>query len=445
MAILDALAGDIAAGRLKAGDRLPTQRDLADCLGVSLGTVTRAYSAAERRGLIRGETGRGTFVAGAPVDLYGAAEFELTTAGMIDMAVVRPLYGFDPDMAPALREVARRPERAELLHYQPNAGMRRHREAGAAWAARHGLAAEADQVIVCAGIQHALTVALVTVCRPGDVLLVEALTYPGVRVLAGLLELKLVPVPMDAHGLIPEALDSACRQHQARALFTMPSIHNPTTITLSEERRRRIAGIAAEHGLAVLEDAVNHLLLDDPPPPLSAFMPGSGYFMAGLAKAAAGGLRVAFLIAPPSMIEPLNRSVWATTWMTAPLCAEVAAVWIEDGTVEAALRRKRAEARERVSLARKILAGFDLRTETCSHHAWLSLPEGWESAARFAGEARRQRVAVAPADLFDPTGGAPAAVRIALSTPPTRQLLEEGLERLKQVLSNPAGLGTAIV
>jgi DNA-binding transcriptional MocR family regulator len=418
---------------------------MADRLGVSLGTVTRAYEAAMRRGLIRGETGRGTFVSGPQAEQYGAAEFELTTPGMIDLAVVRPLYGYDPDPAPALREVARSPGRRELLQYLPNAGLLRHRKTGAAWAARYGLSTQAEQVVVCAGIQHALTVVLATVCRPGDTLLVEALTYPGLKALANLLELKMVPVPMDDHGLVPEALESACRQQPARALFTMPSVHNPTTSTQPETRRREIADIAAGHSLAIIEDAVNHLLLEQPVPPLSYYTPEHSFFMVSLSKVAAGGLRVAYLVAPPKMIEPLGRSVWATTWMTAPLCAEIAGKWIEQGVVDEVLKNKRAEAGARVQLARKILKDFDLRCETAGHHAWLTLPPEWDNAARFAEETRLRGVVVAPSDLFDASGQPPPAVRLALSTPPNRELLAEGLETLRQVLTQPPRLGAAIV
>ncbi|MDH3215146.1 MAG: PLP-dependent aminotransferase family protein [Candidatus Krumholzibacteria bacterium] len=444
-AIARALAEDIGAGRLRPGDELPTQRELADGLGVSVGTITRAYRAAERRGLIRGEIGRGTFVTGAPMDEYGAAEFEPTTPGVIDLAVVRPLYGLDPDLAPAMRELARLPALPELLHYQPNAGMRRHRAAGSQWVSRFGVHSDAENVIVCAGTQHALTVTLSTLCKPGDSLFVEELTYPGLRALANLLKLKMVPLPTDGDGLIPAAFESACRQRRASALFAMPTIHNPLTVTIPEARRREIAGIASKYGVAIIEDAINHLLADDPPPPLSVFAPEISYFIAAMSKVVTGGLRVAYLVAPKDSIDLLTRAVWATNWMTAPLCAEIATMWIENGTADNTLGHKRTEARDRVNIAREILDGFELRCNDFGHHAWLTLPDPWRSAAQFAEEARRRGVAVASADVFAVGGNPPVGVRLSLSAPPDREVLSAGLRKLKQVLGAGPGLGSAIV
>jgi len=443
--LLEALAGDVESGRLAPGTQLPTQRELADVLGVSLGTVTRAYAEAEKKGIVRGEIGRGTFVTGGPREEYGAAEFELGTPGMIDLAVVRPLYGLEPDLGAALRGLARRPALSELLHYQPNAGMRRHRAAGAQWASRFGVDVDAESVIVCAGTQHALTVALTSLCESGDTLLVEELTYPGIRVLADLLGLKMVPLPMDDRGLVPEAFEAACRQRRPRALFTMPTIHNPAAVTIPDGRRRKIAATAAAHDVVIIEDTVNHLLADEPPPPLSVYAPETAYFVASLSKAVTGGLRVAYLIAHQRAMDSLTRAVWATNWMTAPLCAEIAAAWIEDGTADEACARKKAEAGKRVSAARRILSDFDLRADDHGHHAWLTLPECWQSAAQFAEEARRAGVAVAPADLFSVGAAAPAAVRLALSTPRNVETLSQGLGKLKRLLGGPPGLGAAIL
>jgi DNA-binding transcriptional MocR family regulator len=445
LAVLEAITSDIENGRLVAGDRLPTHREMADHLGLSVGTITRAYAAAERRGLIRGEIGRGTFVTDPERGEYGAAEFELKAPGMIDLAVVRPLYHLDPDLARSMRALARRSDLPDLLHYQPNAGMRMHREAGSRWVSRFGVETTADNIIVCAGAQHAILATLSTLCRPGDSIFVEELTYPGVKAVARLLDIKMVPVAMDAEGLIPASFKSSCKRQRGKVLVTIPTIHNPTTATIPAARRTEIAAIASKHDVAIVEDAVNHLLTDDPPPSFAAISPHNSYLIAAISKVVTGGIRVAYLAAPHASIDSLTQAVWASNWMTAPLCAEIAARWIEDGTAANTMKRKRKEARKRVTIARDILAGYELYCGDCCHHAWLQLPSAWNSAVQFAEEARGRGVAVAPADLFDVSGNPPKAVRLSLSATPNLDVLATGLDRLKQILHGPSGLSSAIV
>ncbi len=193
LAIADCLADDVRLGRLAEGERLPTHRDLADSLGLTVGTVSRAYAEAERRGLLHGEVGRGTFVGGM------AGGWELPSPGASDPAVVDlglnlPLYAQDPDLGDALRTLSKRRDLHELLSYQPFAGSDRYRRAGAQWIARHGLDVDPANVIVTGGAQHAIAILLGTLCRAGDVVLTEPLTYPGLKSVARLLG------PRDAAG-----------------------------------------------------------------------------------------------------------------------------------------------------------------------------------------------------------------------------------------------------
>jgi DNA-binding transcriptional MocR family regulator len=274
---------------------------------------------------------------------------------------------------------------------------------------------------------------------------VEELTYPGIKAVARLLDLKLVPLAMDGKGLLPEVFASACVQHGAKVLVTIPTIHNPTTATIPNARRKDIAATAAKHNVAIVEDAVNHLLADDAPPPFAALHPENSYLIAAVSKVVTGGIRVAYLAAPDNSIESLTQAVWASNWMTAPLCAEIASRWIEDGTADETMRRKRKEAAKRVKTAHEILADYELRCSGCCHHAWLQLSSSWSGAAQFADEARRGGVAVAPSDLFDVAGKPPAAVRLSLSAARSTEVLAQGLSKLKRILHGPSGLPTAIV
>ncbi|MEM7200354.1 MAG: PLP-dependent aminotransferase family protein [Planctomycetota bacterium] len=447
LAIVNALARDVASGELPQGTQLPPQRDLARALAVSLGTVTRAYTLAEKRGLVRGEVGRGTFVGSAQAHGLPIGDTGCVVGGGINLGMTWPLEVENPDLAPALRQLVRRKDLSDLLQYQPNAGMAHHRAAGATWLAWHGLEVAPGRVLICGGAQHAMTVALAALVQPGETLLAEELTYPGVRAVADFLRLKVTGIRVDRDGLVPEAFDAACRAKRAKVLYSVPSIHNPTATTLAEERRRAIAEIARRHDVWIIEDAIHHLLLDDPPPPLARFAPERTLCIASPSKVVAGGLRVAYLAAPESALEKLIHGIWATNWLVAPLNAEILSIWIEDGTAATTIARKKTEAAARVAMLREALRDHDVVTADTGYHAWLTLPRAWGNAVRFVEEARRQGVMVTPAETFHVGSGAPpCAVRVSLSASPTRETLRRGLERLSATLAGePSRVGPAVV
>ncbi len=447
LAIVEALGEDIASGRLDEGERLPTHRELATALGVSIGTVTRAYAAAERRGLVRGETGRGTFVGPARTEALPVGDTGERVSGGVNLSMTWPLDVENPDLSRALRTLSKRHDLGDLLRYQPNAGMLRHREAGARWIATYGLDVDPADVAVCNGSQHAMTVVLSSVARPGDTILTGELTYPGIRAVADCIGLRLAGLAMDDEGILPEALEEACKRRISRVLYCIPSLQNPTTATMSNERREAIAKIARRHDVTIVEDAIHHRLLEDPPLPIASFAPECTHFIGAPSKVVAGGLRIGFLASPRSFVDRVSANIWAISWMTAPLLAEIFATWLEDGTAEATVERKRAEARARVQLARERLAGHGLRVPDVAYHAWLDLPDTYESASRLVEDARRRGVVVTSGEAFRVgNGSAPSGVRLSLSAPPSRALLDDGLRRLTETLADAGrGPGPVIV
>jgi DNA-binding transcriptional MocR family regulator len=300
-----------------------------------------------------------------------------------------------------------------------------------------GLASSPGEIAICNGAQHAILTTLTALVRPGDTVLTEALTYPGVKTLAGIMGLRLEPVAMDEEGLIPEALDAACRRRKARGLYCMPTLHNPTTVTLSEARRRKIAEIAAIHDLFIIEDDIYRLLPPEAPPPIATFARERTFYIPGVSKTLAGGLRIAYIAAPPKYLEALTRGIAATTWLAPPLTAEIASIWIEDGTALRTLERKREEAGRRWEIAARILGPRLTRPAPAAYHLWLELPSSWRSS-QFADESGRAGVSVLPAELF--TVGhaqAPQAVRVSLTAARDGADLAEGLRRLVELLDRP--------
>jgi DNA-binding transcriptional MocR family regulator len=423
--ITDALAADVAAGRLKPGTRLPTQRDLADLIGTTVATVTRSYAEARRRGLVDATVGRGTFVRETVYAPPPAAIVDLTVNSLAPAP-------FAPELAAAASSLVDRDGLNALLHYQPHEGHRRHREAGAAWVRTRGVPAEPGEIVVTAGAQHAMLVALATTTRPGDPVLVEALTYPGLTSLANHLQLRPEPVPLDAEGLLPDALDAAASRTRARVLYTMPTLHNPTGVTMSAARRRALVEIAARRGLTLIEDDQYGFLSDSPP--IASEAPHLCCYVASLSKSVVPGLRVGYLRAPAALVAPLGAAVFASAVMAPPLGAELAARWIADGTAARVVEWKRSEFAARAARARKVLG---CPAAPAAPHVWLPIARGL-TALEAVEQVRLRGVLVSGSQAFAVGRERPVeAVRICLGPPPTRDVLDRALETIAGALSEP--------
>jgi DNA-binding transcriptional MocR family regulator len=443
LAIAQALQEDIEQGRLGGGSRLPTHRELAYRLGVTVGTVSRAYLEAERRGLIEGQVGRGTFVRQPAATPAFAIRRE---GGIVDLSLnLAPVAGMASVLAPALTHLARHRDLASLLAYQHELGLPAHRAAGAAWLARTGVATAPERVAITGGAQHALHASLTALTRPGDTILLEGLAYPGAKVLASQLGLQVRDVAIDGEGLRPDALEAACQEERTRVLVTMPTLHNPTTATQSAERRRQIIEVARRHDLMIVEDDIYGFLLESPPEPLAALAPERCIYLTSLSKSVAAGLRLGYLAAPVEWIGRIGAAVRGTIWMASPLLAEIAARWVRDGTAARLADERRDFARRRQGIAARALAGQRLESHPASFHLWLHLPEPWRWSD-FVAAAERRGVRVTPPDLFA-TGRAavPHAVRLCLSAVESEARLEEALATLAALLAAPPEPRLAVV
>ena len=424
-AIADAIDEDVQQGTLRAGVRLPPHRDLADHLGVTVTTITRAYTEAARRGLISGHVGRGTFIRGhEPEDSPGS--------GPIDMSINVLM----PDKEVAVLESRLFQRRVlpwtQLLGYVRSQGHLRHRQAMASWLAQGGLKVDPDHLVLTAGAQHAMSVALTAVTKPGDTVLVEELTYSGMRLLAQQLHVKIRGVSLDAEGLRPDALEAACRSTRARVLYCMPRLQNPTSAVMSEKRRRQIAAIAEKYKLTVVEDDTYGFLSPEKTP-LTTLIPQRTVFITSLSKSLFPGMRLGCAVARPDVVEKITQAVSASMIMTSPIGADLLSGWLEDGTAARIADWKRHEVAARQAMAKRLLEGERIQTHPCSQHIWLHLPQRWTSES-FAAQVRARGVIINPSSQFATGDVHPRGVRIALGTPRTRAGLEDALGRIAAAL-----------
>lgn len=433
-AIADVLAGEISAGRIKPGERLPPQRDFAYRRGIAVSTASRVYAELGRRGLVTGEVGRGTFVRSGPEPASTMGE---PPTAPIDLALNFSLPAQpNADLAAAIERVLRADALTQALTPLGARGTRRAREVAARFLARPGWSPSPASMVFTGNGRQAIAAAFAALAPPGERIGVEALTYPIVKGLAARLGITLVPLPLDGEGLRPDALADAARGGGLSAVYLQPSLHNPLGPTMGAARRAEIAAVLRSGGLVAIEDAVFSFLLDETP--LAAFAPEQTILIDSLSKRLAPGVTLGFLSAPDRLVDRIAGAARSGAWTATALPLAIAVETMADGIAARIGETKRADAAARQRLAREALAGLSVRTDPRAYHLWLELPEPWRAESYMAAAARRG-IALAPASAFAVTPGhAPNAVRIALAAPRLDQL-ESALDALRRIaLSDPS-------
>lgn len=436
-ALVDQLANDIASGKLQPGVRLPPQRLLADALGVTVGTITRAYREAERRGLVEAKVGSGTRVKGA---VEAPPHFhQITRAGQdsIDLSLSIPIPTplRHQQLAASLQQVAERPVAVdEALAYQPEQGCPTQRQQLCQWLETQGLHLDPDELILTEGGQHADFLALQALVKPGEAVASAALTYPGMIAAARQLGLKHLAVGTDSEGIRPDLLERLCQQQRIRLLYLMPEYNNPTGQRMSETRRQAIVDVARRHDLLLLEDGVQFVTAEYRGTPLYELAPERALYIFSVSKLLAGGLRFGALRAPANLMAHLRVALRAQCWSSPGLMGAVTCQWLADGGADLLLNWQWEEVRVRQQLVKEILAAYEVSAHPCGFHAWLRLPEGLR-AADFVQLADSRGVTLIGSEPFCVgSQPAPQAVRICVTPPASREALAEGLTRIRDLL-----------
>ena len=417
-AVVDRYAQAIRSGQLPAGTRLPTHRTLAAGERISLATATRVYRELEEMGLVSGETGRGTFVRDLLLPPGHGVDQQVVAADVVDLNFNYPSL---PEQGDALREALRQLAMAgdidSHLRYQPHAGRLAERDIIARHLTCQHFAPDAENVLIVNGAQHGLAVTVMGLLRPGDVVAVDALTYSGFKALAALYHLELAAIPCRPEGPDLQALHTLCQQRRVRAVYTMPTLHNPLGWVLNTGQRQALADLARQHDLLIIEDAAYARLVSHPPPPVVSYAPERTVYVTGFSKNIATGLRVGVVISPPRYRPEIERAIRATTWNTPTLISSLICAWIEDGTVARFETQKRQDARQRQQVAREVLCGLPVVSHPDSYFVWL--PLGEESRAdRLANALMERRISVSTAEPFCVSATIPQALRIALGSVP---------------------------
>ncbi|WP_303637108.1 aminotransferase-like domain-containing protein [Stenotrophomonas tuberculopleuritidis] len=430
--IVTTLERAINRGGLAPGQRLPSQRALAQQLAVDLTTVTRAFDEARKRGLIEARGPQGSFIAPPKAGFAQAVDLSMN---------VPPV----PD-ADALAEMLRRGAAAvlarsnapNLMTYHLGGGNPTDRHAAARWLQPMLGTVDDTRLLLTEGAQVALAAILLSQGREGDVILCDRLAYPGLLQAAAALGRRLLPVQGDAQGMCPDDLARQARDSGARVVYLNPTCQNPTALSMPTARREALARVLQQAQLLAIEDDPYWHLAESAPTPLALLAPRHVFYVATLSKVISPGLRTAFVQCPsPAHAGMMADALRATRLMGHPLVSALASQLLLDGSAQALLAQVRDEAHERTRMASYLLAP-SLLVRSAGLHAWCRVPPPWTDAT-LVRTAQLQGLAIAPSSAFCPPGAPFASgVRLSLGLAADRRQLENALRRIDRLLLSDA-------
>lgn len=315
---------------------------------------------------------------------------------------------------------------------------------------REGVTLGLDEFVGTAGNSDAIDQVCTLFTRPGDVALVESPTYHlGLKILRDH-HLDVRAVPVDADGLRVDALEAALEGlaregKSARLLYTIPTFHNPTGVSLGMDRRRAVVDLAARHGVLVLEDDVYRELAYDAaaPPSLFSMAPrGTVMRMGSFAKSLAPGLRLGWLNCSPAQAlrfaeGGLRDSGGAPNFTAAMMVASLCGA----GDFDTHVARLRSAYRERrdalaAALARHLPDGCAFNMPGGGYFIWVTLPDGMDAGAVLRA-AEAHKVTFIPGSRVCADGRGHGCLRLAFSLMKPDQL-EEGARRLGAAIAATA-------
>lgn len=449
-AVAQTIRDGVATGDLVEGTKLPPVRDLAWTLGITPGTVARAYTILTDEGMLIAEVGRGTYVArarregmqdgGLDMPLEVDSTKHMSEAQNFQVNLISPhlpSVGQAELIRQLLADVAYDPP-SGVMHYPTRQNGLAARKAAAQWIASPPLGAVTEEdVILAHGGQNAILMLFQTILTGRKpVILVEELSYPGFRRAAELLRAQVVPVAMDEHGLIPEALDAAAKAHGGQIVCTSPEVHNPTCGYCPEERRRALVDVARKHDLQIMEDDC-YRMGTARAPSYRVLAPERSWYVTSISKTLTPALRIGLAVAPQGQAARFRRTAEHSFFGLATPMTDLCAKLLTHSKLDALVTQVRRTNNAYVQAAVNILGGYDLKWQKDVPFLWLHLPEGWRAGAfAQAAEARGVRIRIAE-EYACRDARAPHAVRFAINAGVTLASFEAAIGRLRDLLDHP--------
>lgn len=432
-AIAEQLELDIVKGVLLPGTKLPPQRELADYLDLNVSTISKAFKVCELKGLLSASVGSGTFVSYDALSNAYLLE-DTKPQHLIEMGATLPDHASYEPLLLQLKSMLQESDYENWFSYGRSGESLWQKDAAVKLIRRGGFETSVEHILFSNGAQNAIAATLASLCKPGDRIGADLHTYPGLKTVASMLSVQVVPIKSDNYEMSPESLEYACKNENIKGVYLIPDYHNPTASFLSVEKRKRIADMAKKYNLFIIEDASYHLLNKDPLPALASFASEQVIYIAGLSKSLAPGLRLAYVAVPNKFKEPLSKALYNLNITVSPLLAELAARTIVSNQFEVLIEGHREQTIRRNQIANKYFENYTCLGTDTGIFRWLVLP-GKITGAAFEALAAQQGVQVYAADRFVVGNSSPErAVRVAVCAPKTIEELEQGLAILKQLL-----------
>ncbi|USK58209.1 PLP-dependent aminotransferase family protein [Peribacillus asahii] len=433
-AIARQLEQDILNGVLLPGTKLPPQRELADYLDLNLSTISKAFKVCELKGLLSASVGSGTFVSYDA--LSNAYLLEDTKPKLIEMGATLPDNASYEPLLLQLKSMVQETDYEKWFGYGRAGEILWQKDAAIKLIRRCGFETTVDHILFANGGQNAIAATLASLCKPGDRIGVDDHTYPGLKTVAAMLSVQIVPIKSENYEMSPTSFEHACKNENIKGVYLIPDYHNPTASFMSVENRKRIAAIAKKYNQFIIEDGSYHLLNQKPLPAVASFAPEQVIYMASLSKSLAPGLRLAYVAVPSQFKEPISKALYNLNITVSPLLAELTARTIVSNQFEVLIEGHREQTIRRNQIVNRYFADYTCLGVETGIFRWLLLP-GKITGVEFERLAAGQGVQVYAAERFVVGNSCPErAVRVSVCAPNTLEELEQGLIILRRLLND---------
>lgn len=427
------LEEDIVEGILLPGTKLPPQRELADYLDLNVSTISKAFKVCEMKGLLSASVGSGTFVSYDAVSNAYLLE-DTKPTHLIEMGATIPDNDSFEPLIHQLKSMLQEGDYEKWFGYGRAGESIWQKDAAVKLIRRGGFETTVDHILFANGGQNAIAATLASLCKPGDRIGVDEHTYPGLKTVAAMLSVQIVPIKSENDQLSPTAFEDACKNENIKGIYIILDYHNPMASIMTVENRKRIASVARKYNQFVMEDASYHLLNQSPLPAVASFAPEQVIYIASLSKSLAPGLRLAYVSVPLQYKELISKALYNLNITVSPLLAELTARMIVSNQFEGLIQGHQLQNRRRNELLEQYLSNYTCVGDETGVFRWLLLP-GKVTGAEFEAFAAKHGVQVYAAERFVVGNSCPKrAVRIAVCAPKTLEELEQGLIILKGLL-----------